>query len=91
LRVVLSRQANLDLMAQINRLAALSPEVARSAEQATRRQLRTLAEFPAAGHAISDEERKWPLRFGRDGFVAIYRIEQDRVVIGRIHHSRQDR
>jgi len=50
-----------------------------------------LATFPAAGLSINEHERKWPIRFGRDGFVAIYRIEQERVVIGRIHHSRQDR
>ena len=81
----------MDLLAQIDWLAALSPKAALEAEQAIRSQLRTLSLFPAAGARISASERKWPIRFGRDGFVAIYRIDRRRVVIGRIHHSRQDR
>lgn len=91
MRVILSRQAHLDLMAQIDWLASLSPKAARSAQQAIRLQLTTLAQFPAAGSVTETGEREWPIRFGRDGFVAVYRIEPDRVVIGRIFHSRQDR
>ena len=78
-------------MAQLDWLESLSPAAARSGEQAIRNQLQTLARFPAAGLSINESERKWPIRFGRDGFVAVYRIEPERVVIARIHHSRQDR
>ena len=91
MKVVLSRRANLDLMAQIDWLEHLSPSAALEAEQAIRTQLSTLTLFPAAGAQINESERKWPIRFGRDGFVAVYRIEPDRIVIGRIFHSRQDR
>jgi len=90
-KVVLSRQAHLDLMAQISWLMSLSPRAARSAQQAIHTQLRTLAQFPAAGPSSESGEREWPIRFGRDGYVVVYRIEADRVVIGRIFHSRQDR
>lgn len=78
-------------MAQIDWLSELSPSAAAEAEQAIRTQLKTLAAFPAAGPAINADERKWPIPFGRDGFVAVYRIEPDRVVIARIYHGRQDR
>lgn len=91
MKVVLSRRANLDLTAQIDWLARLSPSAALDAETAIRTQLKTLAVFPSVGRAINPEERQWPIRFGRDGFIVIYRIEADRVVIGRIFHSRQDR
>lgn len=50
-----------------------------------------LAVFTSVGRAINPEERKLVIPFGRAGFVAIYRIEPDRVVIGRIFHSRQNR
>ena len=91
MKVVLSRRANLDLMAQIDWLAALSPSASAKAEAAIRDHLKMLAVFPSAGRAINPEERKWVIPFGRDGFIAIYRLEPDRVVIGRIFHGRQDR
>jgi plasmid stabilization system protein ParE len=78
-------------MAQIDWLATLSPSAALDAERAIRTQLKTLEAFPTAGRAINAVERKWPIPFGRDGFVAVYRIETDRVVIARLFHSRQDR
>jgi plasmid stabilization system protein ParE len=91
LKVVLSRRANLDLMAQLDWLAELSPSAALEAAEIIKGGLRTLGQFPLAGRAVSVDERKWPIAFGRDGFTAIYRIERDRVVIARIFHSRQDR
>ena len=91
MKVVLSRQANMDLMAQIDWLARLSPSAALDADKAIRAGLKTLAPFPSAGRAISPRDRKWMIPFGRDGFTVIYRIEPDRVVVGRIFHSRQDR
>ena len=78
-------------MAEIDWLEALSPRSARAAHHAIRRGLKTLEAYPATGQAISADERKWPIPFGRDGFVAIYRIETDRVVVARLFHSRQDR
>ena len=91
MRVVLSRQANLDLLSHVSWLAQMSPKAALEAAQAIREQLFTLATFPLAGRVLANDERKWPIPFGRDGFVAIYRVEPDRVVIARIYHSRQDR
>jgi plasmid stabilization system protein ParE len=90
MRVVLSRQSNLDLMAQIVWLEGFSPTTARAAHRAITNSLRTLAEFPKAGRAVG-EEREWPIRFGRDGFVVVYMIEADKVIVGRIFHGRQDR
>ncbi|KQW79662.1 type II toxin-antitoxin system RelE/ParE family toxin [Brevundimonas sp. Root1279] len=91
MRVVLSRKANLDLIAQIDWLAGLSPSAARHAEAAIRTRLKALAVFPLMGRAINADERVLAIRFGRDGFHVIYKVEADRLVIGRILHSRQDR
>jgi len=91
LKVVLSRRANLDLIAQIDWLVGLSPSAALHAETVIRTGLETLAVFPEAGRSINTAERKWAIPFGRDGFVVVYKIEADRVVIGRIFHSRQSR
>ncbi len=91
MKVVLSRRANLDLIAQIDWLVGLSPSAALHAETVIRAGLQTLAVFPEAGRSITTAERKWVVPFGRNGFVVIYRIEADRLVIGRIFHSRQSR
>lgn len=91
MKVVLSRRANLDLMAQIDWLARLSPVAAADADTAIRHGLKSLEVYPAAGRAINPKERKWVVPFGRDGFIVIYRIEADRVLVGRIFHGRQDR
>jgi plasmid stabilization system protein ParE len=91
LKVVLSQRANLDLIAQIDWLIGLSPSAALHAETVIRTGLETLAVFPEAGRSINTAERKWVIPFGRDGFVVIYRVETDRVVVGRILHSRQSR
>ena len=90
MRVVLSRRANSDLMAQIDWLEAMSPDAAQSARETIKDSLRALAQFPMAGFAVGDE-REWPIWFGRDGFVVVYRVRSDRVEIGRIFHSRQNR
>lgn len=87
----MSRRAYLDLMARIDWLAALSPCASMRAEATIRDHLKMLTVFPSAGRSINSDERKLVIPFGRDGFIAIYKIEPDRVVIGRIFHSRQDR
>ena len=91
MKVVLSQRANLDLMARIDWLATLSPSASVKAEVAIRDHLKMLAVFPSIGRAINRQERELTIPFGRDGFIAIYRVEAGRVVIGRIFHSRQDR
>jgi len=78
-------------MARIDWLAALSPSASVKDEVAIHDHLKMLAVFTSVGRAINPEERKLVIPFGRAGFVAIYRIEPDRVVIGRIFHSRQNR
>lgn len=91
MRVVLSRRANLDLLNHTDWLAQQSPAAARKVAGEIADALRLLGQFPHAGYAATEDEREWPIRSGRDGYVAVYRVEKDRVVIGRIFHSRQDR
>ena len=91
MRVVLSRNANTDLLSHIEWLASQSPSAARAARTAILSGLRTLAQFPASGRKTETGEHEWPIRFGRGGFIAVYRIERDRVIVGRIFDMRQDR
>lgn len=91
MRVILSRRANLDLVDQIDWLLDRSPGAARTAEQTIKASLRNLAQFPFAGRETDAGEREWHIRIGRNALIVVYRIEPDRVVIGRIFDSRQDR
>lgn len=91
MKAVLSRRANMDLMAQIDWLAERSPSAARKLAKAVADGLRLLSEFPYAGRDVGDGEREWPIRLGRHGLIAVYRIEPDRLVIGRLFHTSEDR
>jgi plasmid stabilization system protein ParE len=91
MRVILSRKANLDLLDQLDWLLERSPRAARKAEQTIKASLRNLAQFPFAGRATDTGEREWPIRIGRNALIVVYRIKPDRVVIGRIFDSRQER
>jgi plasmid stabilization system protein ParE len=91
MRVVLSRRANLDLLGHLNWLSQHSPAAARKTAADITEALRLLTQFPHAGSASSDEEREWIIRSGRDGYIAVYRVEASRIVIGRLFHSKQDR
>ncbi len=87
----MSDRARSDLLRQVDWLASLSPRVARNAQRKINKGLRTLARFPVAGVELETGDREWPIPFGRDGYVVVYRIEPERVLIARIFHSRQDR
>ena len=91
MRVVLSRRANLDLLGQTEWLAERSPKAARNLARSVKDGLRLLAQFPHSGRDIGDGEREWIIRFGRAGLVAVYRVEGDRVIIGRLFHTSQNR
>lgn len=91
MRVILSRKANLDLAAQLDWLSERSPGAAKATEQAIKASLRAIAEYPLAGRALETGEREWPIRIGRNAVIVVYRIEPDRVVIGRLFDSRQER
>jgi plasmid stabilization system protein ParE len=91
MRVVLSRKANLDLLDQTEWLSEQSPAAARDLRARIEDALRLLAQFPHSGIDVGEGEREWIIRIGQSGLVAVYRIEADRVIIGRLFHTSQDR
>lgn len=91
MRVVLSRKANLDLLHQTTWLSERSPEAARKLREAVDDGLRLLEQFPQSGIDTGNGEREWIIRFGQAGVVAAYKIDRDRVIIGRLIHTRQER
>ena len=91
MRVVLSRRANLDLLDQTEWLSQQSPAAARDVRARIEHAFRLLAQFPNSGIEVGEGEREWIIRIGRNGLLAVYRIEADRVIIGRLFHTSQDR
>ena len=52
--------------------------------------IQTLAAHPEIGRPIPGaEERELVITFGRDGYVALYRYDGDKVVILAIRHGRE--
>ena len=55
--------------------------------------LRELRRFPRRGRPLPDGNRELIIRFGRSGYIAqyLYLSEQNKVVVLRIWHSRENR
>ena len=70
-------------------LADKSPRAARSARATIIAAVQSLSEFPNRGPIASGANRQLPIEFGRDGYVAVYRVDPDAVVILRIFHARE--
>ena len=91
LRIVVARGAEADLRRLIGFLDGLSPAAAIRAAETLQEAVLLLAEFPGVGRAVGGGRRQWPVRFGRDGFVILYREGETEVVIARVFHGRPDR
>lgn len=91
MKVRFTARARADLLAQVDWLAERSPDAARRAADQIAAQLELLATFPEAAPQIDDHFREAGVRFGRDGFVVRYRIENEHITIVRLFHGRQRR
>jgi plasmid stabilization system protein ParE len=58
---------------------------------AIRAGVRSLAEHPQIGRTVPDtpEYREWPIAFGSYGYLALYRLDGDAVVLLAIRHGRE--
>jgi plasmid stabilization system protein ParE len=73
-------------------LKSKNPEAAARAVRAIRQGVRLLASHPEIGRPIEDmpaEFREWPIDFGHDGYVALYRSDGRDVVILAVRHGRE--
>lgn len=72
-------------------LKAKSPDSAERSGQVIARGLRSLEDFPEQGRPIDalDEGRELIIEFGVSGYVALYRVTEDHVVVLAIRHQRE--
>lgn len=90
-RVKLAPQAERDLVRLVDFLAGHSETAARRAGDAIKLGLRSLARMPARARRVSDDLHELDIHFGKSGYVVQFRVDQDTVVVARIHHMREDR
>ena len=73
-------------------LVSKNPEAAIRAIKSIRRGVKLLERHPEAGRpaeGLPHEFREWPIDFGNNGYVALYRQDGECVVILAVRHARQ--
>jgi len=91
-RLIWTPQATSDVQRLYRFLAPNSPGAARRAVQAIRTGVKILAHQPRVGRPVPEMDapfRDWVVGFGRDGYVVLYRVEYDKVVLLAIRHGRE--
>jgi addiction module RelE/StbE family toxin len=90
LPVIYSPRSLADLKRLYDFLKTKNPAAARRAIAAIRSGLRILAEQSQAGRAVGGEGakslREWLIPFGQSGYVAVYRIMPQKVIVLAIRH-----
>jgi plasmid stabilization system protein ParE len=79
------------LLEQLDWLAQRSPASAQRAADEIDYKLSLLEDFPLAAPLVAGRHRELFIGFGRDGFIARYRIEGDVVLVVQVFHGRQSR
>ena len=73
-------------------LADKNPDAAIRAVQTIRAGVRILASQPRLGHPASDmnaEFREWLIPSGQSGYVVLYRLDHEQVILLAIRHGRE--
>lgn len=91
-RLIWSPQALRDVQRRYRLLAAHNLDAAQRAVKPIRQELKVLEQQPAIGRPMQDmapEYREWLIDFGISGYVALYRLAGDEVVILAVQHQRE--
>lgn len=91
-RLIWSPQALRNVQRLFRFLAVHSLDAAKRAVKAIRQEVKVLEQQPAIGRPIQDMEpeyREWLIDFGDSGYVALYRLAGDEVVILAVRHRRE--
>jgi plasmid stabilization system protein ParE len=91
-RLIWTPQATSDVQRLYRFLVGKNAGAARRAVEAIRTGVKVLAHQPRVGRPVPDMDvafREWVIGFGRDGYVVLYRLEQDDVVLLAIRHGRE--
>ncbi len=91
-RLIWSPQALSDVQRLYRFLASHNLDAAKRAVKAIRQGVKVLGHQPAVGRPIPDMEpeyREWLIDFGDNGYVVLYRLAGDEVVILAVRHQRE--
>ncbi|MDE2594205.1 MAG: type II toxin-antitoxin system RelE/ParE family toxin [Burkholderiales bacterium] len=91
-RLIWSPQALGDVQRLYRFLAVHNLDAAKRAAKAIRQEVKVLAHQPAIGRPMQDMEpeyREWLVAFGDSGYVVLYRLAGDEVVILAVRHQRE--
>ncbi len=89
-QLIWSPAALRDLARLRNFLLPKNPDAARRAIAAIRQGVSLLATHPEVGRPMQDmpsEFRKWPISFGARGYLALYHLDQQPIVILAVRHG----
>ena len=92
-RLIWSPEALSDVQRLFRFLAPKNPAAAKRAIQAIRSGVRVLAQQPNVGRPAEGRAagfREWHMQFGGSGYLALYRVELEAVVIVNVRHSREE-
>lgn len=91
--VIWTKGASDDVEKHHNELKGKNPAAAVKAVKAILSQGDNLGLMPYKGTALVSKPnvRKWPVEFGKSGYVIHYVVTDDAVVISKVYHGRQDR
>lgn len=73
-------------------LALENPDAARRAVKTIRSGVNILAHQPHVGRPVEDmdaEFREWLIDFGSSGYIALYRLDGDRISILAVRHQKE--
>ncbi|MGM0984171.1 MAG: type II toxin-antitoxin system RelE/ParE family toxin [Pseudomonadota bacterium] len=85
-------QALADVQRLYRFLLHKNPDAARRAVKAIRANIGILAYQPHLGRLVEDlepEYREWPIDFGSDGYMALYRLDGQKAVILALRHQKE--
>ncbi|AFY72068.1 plasmid stabilization system (plasmid) [Thalassoporum mexicanum PCC 7367] len=92
-KLIWSFPAKADLDRHYYYLAAHEPSAARKAIKAISKAAKRLASMPYLGAVLEEKSslRKWPVSFGKYGYVIHYTVTNNAVVIDAVYHGREER
>lgn len=91
-RLIWSPQALRDVQRLYRFLAVHNLDAAKRAVKTIRQEVKVLEQQPAIGRPMRDMEpeyREWLIDFGDSGYVALYRLTGEAVVILAVSHQRE--